>query len=85
MLGIFSKNYNTWFLDWDFDEVLYKHDSKKYKILARMVKLDRNHSYEEVHLVAVGQWNTKSVFTLRFMADIVSVEDDLSGGSCAQW
>ena len=87
VIGIFSKHYIKWFLDWDFDKVLYKHDSKKYKILARMVKLDGNHGYKEVDLVAGGQWNwnTKSVFALRVMADIVSVEGDLSGRSCTQW
>eukprot|EP00956_Cyclotella_meneghiniana_P031379 scaffold82280_cov71-Cyclotella_meneghiniana.AAC.1 len=74
VLAIFSKHYNKWFIHWDSDQVEYIHNSKKYKILARMVKMDGMNSCSEVNLEADGQWNTKSVFTLRSMSDIVSVE-----------
>ena len=74
VLAIFSKHYNKWFIHWDSDQVEYIHNSKKYKILARMVKMDGMSSCSEVNLEADGQWNTKSVFTLRSMSDIVSVE-----------
>ena len=74
VLAIFSKHYNKWFINWDSDQVEYIHNSKKYKILARMVKMDGMNSCSEVNLEADGQWNTKCVFTLRSMSDIVSVE-----------
>jgi hypothetical protein len=77
VLAIFSKHYNKWFIHWDSDRVEYIHNSKKYKILARMVKMDGMSSCSEVNLEADGQWNTKSIFTLRSMSDIVSVEGDL--------
>eukprot|EP00956_Cyclotella_meneghiniana_P011701 scaffold16470_cov61-Cyclotella_meneghiniana.AAC.12 len=77
VLAIFSKHYNKWFIHWDSDQVEYIHNSKKYKILARMVKMDGMSSCSEVNLEADGQWNTKSIFTLRSMCDIVSVEGDL--------
>lgn len=77
VLAIFSKHYNKWFIHWDSDQVEYVHNSKKYKILARMVKMDGMNSCSEVNLEADGQWNTRSVFTLQSMSDIVSVEGDL--------
>jgi hypothetical protein len=70
VLGIFSKHYNKWFIHWDSDQVEYRPNSNKFKIIARMVKLDGMNCYKEVDLVTGGQWDTKSVFTLRSMADM---------------
>jgi len=83
VLAIFSKHYNKWFIHWESDSVEYVHNSKKFKILARMVKSDRMNSYSEVNLEAGGQWDTKSVFTLRLMSDIVSVDGVLD--SSHEW
>jgi hypothetical protein len=85
VLGIFSKHYNKWFIHWDSDQVEYQPNSKKFKILARMVKLDGMNCYKEVDLVTGGQWDTKSVFTLRSMADIVGVDGVLDSSASLAW
>lgn len=64
VLGIFSKHYNKWFLHWDSDSVLYKKDSKKYKIMAWMVQRDVL-KMKEVVLEKDGNWGPKFVYTDR--------------------
>ena len=70
---------------WDSDQVEYRPNSNKFKIIARMVKLDGMNCYKEVDLVTGGQWDTKSVFTLRSMADIVGVDGVLDSSASLAW
>ena len=85
VLGIFSKHHNKWFIHWDSDQVEYRPNSNKFKIIARMVKLDGINCYKEVDLVTGGQWDTKSAFTLRSMADIVGVDGVLDSSASLAW
>lgn len=50
-----------------------------------MVKLDGVNSYKKVDLVAGRQSNTKSVFTLPLITDILSVEGVLDSSAYSQW
>jgi hypothetical protein len=77
VLALFSKHYNKWFLHWDEDKVLFDKGSKKIKVLARMVKKKAS-SWVDVDLVKGGNWGPKSVFSIKSMCDIVSVEGELT-------
>ena len=57
VLGIFSKHYNKWFVEFEqkqfvfnLQSMTWKTDPKKYKLLARMIKLTEQSRYEEVEL-----------------------------------
>ena len=57
VLGIFSKYYNKWFVEFEqkqfvfnLQSMTWKTDPKKYKLLARMIKLTEQSRYEEVEL-----------------------------------
>ena len=57
MLGICSKHYNKWFAEFEEKQVVFSPQSttwgsysKKYKLLARMMKLTEQLNYEEVKL-----------------------------------
>ena len=45
VLCIFSKSYNKWYVEWDNKKVPFQSSSKKYKILARMLKQVNNSHY----------------------------------------
>ena len=54
VLGIFSKHYNKWFVEFEQKQVVFdpqsktwKRYSKKYKLLARMMKMTEQSDYEE--------------------------------------
>ena len=79
VLALFSKHYNKWFLHWDGDEVLFEKGSKKFKVLARMVKKEGS-SWTDVELVKDGNWGPKFVFSIKPMCDIESVEGKLTVG-----
>jgi hypothetical protein len=76
VLAIFSKSYNKWYLHWDEDKVLYESNSKKYKILARMV-VQTGQRFKEVDLVAGGNWSPRNVYVLRYMSEVLSLDGDL--------
>lgn len=76
VLAIFSKHYNKWFTHWDSDTILFEKDSKKFKILARMVERD-GVTIKEVELKKGGDWGPKFVFCMRLMCDIHRIESDL--------
>ena len=82
VFGIFSKHYNTWFVEFEQKEVVFnpqsmtwKTDSKKYKRLARMIKLTEQSDYEEVELRKDGEWSPKTVFRVASLTDVSSVEE----------
>lgn len=54
-------------------------------MICRMVGKDGNNSFNEINLVKNGDWNTKCVFTIRYMSEIVSVDGVLDAGSSSQW
>jgi hypothetical protein len=85
VLGLFSKHYGKWHLHWDDGEVEFNGESKKYKLICRMVGKDGNNSFKEINLVKNGDWNTKCVFTIRYMSEVVGVEGVLDAGSSSQW
>jgi hypothetical protein len=72
-------------LHWDDGEVEFNGESKKYKLICRMVGKDGNNSFKEINLVKNGDWNTKCVFTIRYMSEVVGVEGVLDAGSSSQW
>jgi hypothetical protein len=53
VLALFSKHYNKWFLHWDEDKEFFDKGSKKFKVLARMVKKEGS-SWVDVDLVNGG-------------------------------
>jgi hypothetical protein len=61
------------------DEVLFEKGSKKFKVLARMVKQEGS-SWTDVELVKDGNWGPKFVFSIKSMCDIESVEGNLTEG-----
>ncbi len=79
VLAFFSKHYNKWFLHWDEDKVLFDKSSKKFKVLATMVKKEGS-SWVDVDLVKGGNWSPKSVFSIKSMCDIISVEGEMTAG-----
>jgi hypothetical protein len=78
-LALFSKHYNKWFLHWDENKVFFDKGSKKFKVLARMVKKEGSR-WVDVDLVKGGDWGPNSVFSIKSMCDIVSVEGVLTAG-----
>ena len=88
VLGIFSKHYNKWFVEFEQKQVVFnpqsktwKIDSKKYKLLARMMKLTEQSDYEEVELRKDGEWSPKAVFRVVSLADVLSVESKLESSN----
>jgi hypothetical protein len=79
VLALYSKHYNKWYLHWDDDKVKFERGSKKFKILGRMVIKDGS-SWKEIELVKDGKWRPKSVFSIKSMSDVVSVEGELTSG-----
>ena len=85
VLGIFSKHYNKWFVEFDTrkqvvfnpQSTTWKTYSKKYKLLTRMMKLTEQSDYEEVELKKDGEWSPKAVFRIVSLADVLSVETKL--------
>ena len=81
VLAIFSKFYNKWHLEWDNDRILFQNGSKKYKILARMVRrVGGSGQYEEVDLEKGGGWGPRAVYCLKKISAIESVEAHLGSG-----
>jgi hypothetical protein len=76
---LYSKRYNKWYLHWDDNKVKFERGSKKFKILGRMVIKDGS-SWKEIELVKDGKWSPKSVFSIKSMSDVVSVEGELTSG-----
>ena len=88
VLGIFSKHYNKWFVEFEQKQVVFnpqsmiwKTDSKKYKLLARMMKLTEQADYDEVELRKGGEWSPKVVFCVVSLADVLSVETKLESSN----
>ena len=88
VLGIFSKHYNKWFFEFEQRQVVFnpqsmiwKKDSKKHKLLARMMKLTEQADYEEVELRKDDEWSPKAVFCVVSLADVLSVETKLESSN----
>ena len=88
VIGIFSKHYNTWFVEFEQKQVVFnpqsmiwKKNSKKHKLLARMMKLTEQADYEEVELRKDGEWSPKAVFRVVSLADVLSVETKLESSN----
>ena len=77
VLTIFSKHYNKWYVHWGSDHVLFEPDSKKYKVLMRMV-VKEDSKYSEVELDQGGDWETRGVYCMKHMSDIVNMEEILA-------
>ena len=77
---ILSKNYNKWFVHLDDTKVPFVPCSKQYKFLVRLMKFAGPNTYEEVKLEKTGEWSPKAVFRIAFMAEILSVENELESG-----
>ena len=82
VLGISSKHYNKWFVEFEQKQVVFnpqsmtwKTDSKKYKLLTRMMKLTEQSDYEEVELRTDGEWSPNAVFHVVSLTDVLSVKD----------
>ena len=75
VLCIFSKSYNKWYVEWDNEQVPFQSSSKKYKILARLLKQVNNSQYQEVELKEGGNWGPQSVFCVKYMCDIERIDD----------
>ena len=59
----------------DDDELLFVPGSKKYKILGRMMMQEQSGEMKEDELEKNGARGPKSIFTIRHMSEIESVED----------
>ena len=59
----------------DDDKVLFVPGSKKYKIFGRMMMQEQSGEMEEVELEKNGAWGPKSIFMIRHISEIKSVED----------
>ena len=88
VLGIFSKHYNKWFPEFEEKQVVFSPQSttwgtysKKFKLLARMMKLTEQSDYEEVELKTDGEWSPKAVFRIVSLADVLSVETKLESSN----
>ena len=88
VLGIFSKHYNKWFPEFEEKQVVFSPQSttwgtysKKFKLLARMMKLTEQSDYEEVELKTDGEWSPKAVFRVVSLADVLSVETKLESSN----
>jgi hypothetical protein len=66
VLCIFSKSYNKWYVEWDNEKVPFQSSSKKYKVLARMLKQVNNSQYQELELEEGGHWGPQSVFCVKY-------------------
>lgn len=75
VLCIFSKSYNKWYVEWDNEKVPFQSSSKKYKILARMLKQVNNSQYQELELEEGGHWGPQSVFCVKYMCDIEGIDN----------
>ena len=82
VLGIFSKHYNKWFPEFEEKQVVFSPQSttwgtysKKFKLLARMMKLTEQSDYEEVELRKDGKWSPKTVFRVVSLTDGLSDEE----------
>jgi len=88
VLGIFSKHYNKWFPEFEEKQVVFSPQSttwgtysKKYKLLARMMKLTEQSDYEEVELKKDGEWSPNAVFRVVSLKDVLSVETKLESSN----
>jgi len=89
VLGIFSKHYNKWFVEFEKDKkvsfnpqgITWKVYSKKFKLLVRMMKMTENSEFEEVELKKDGKWSPKTVFRIVTLADVMSVEMKLESSN----
>ena len=86
VLAIFSKHYNKWMVHHGSDRVEYNSGSKNFKILCRLLGKDGINSYKEINLLLRdGEWNTKSVFAIKYMYEILSVVGVLGEDAVTQW
>ena len=88
VLGIFNKHYNKWLPEFEEKQVVFSPQSttwgtysKKYKLLARMMKLTEQSDYEEVELKKDGEWSPNAVFRLVSLKDVLSVETKLESSN----
>ena len=88
VLGIFSKHYNKWFPEFEEKQVVFSPQSttwgtysKKFKLLARMMKLTEQSDYEEVELKKDSEWSPKAVFRVVSLTDVLSVETKLESSN----
>ena len=56
-------------------------NSKKYKLLATMMKLTEQSDYEEIELKKDGEWSPKAGFRVVSLADVLSVETKLESSN----
>ena len=75
VLCIFSKSYNKWYVEWDNEKVPFQSSSKKYKILAWMLKQVNKSQYQELELEEGGNWGPQSVFCVKYMCDIEGIDN----------
>lgn len=82
MLGIFSKYYNKWFVEFETNRQVgfnprgktWKACSKKFKLLTRLMKLTKQLDFEEVELKVDGEWSPKAVVCIASLVDVLLVE-----------
>ena len=77
VLAFFDKHYNKWYVT-DDDMFLWDASArvKKVRVLARLLKKTGSR-YEQVKLVADGDWAPKQVFCVRGFKDVLKVESEL--------
>ena len=78
VLAVFTKYYNKWFVATDESRFIWNKDSKKVRILARMMSKCGS-SYHEMKLEKDGTFGPQSVFCTKYMCDILSVDANLIG------
>jgi hypothetical protein len=83
VLCLFSKYNNKWFVHWDDERVVFSPGLKKYKMLVRMVSKEPGNEVREVDLEKDGDWGPKSIYSMRYVGDIVSIEGEL--GNAYSW
>jgi hypothetical protein len=75
VLGLFTKYYNKWFIATE-EKIVWDKRSKQVKVLARMVKR-QGAAYEEVKLEENGNLGPKSIFCMKLMSEILSVDESV--------
>ena len=70
---ISNKQHNKWFVHLDGDKIPYSPGSKKYKILVRLLTKDSQVAYSGVKLKKDGEWSSKAVYCIAFVANVTSI------------
>ena len=73
VIVIFSKYYNTWFVQINSDNIVWNKYLNKYNVIKILIQND-NAEFKEVQLEKDGHWNQKYLSSIKNIFEILSVE-----------